>query len=91
MTVDKANAHNVPVNVHGESAGRSLEAMALLGLGLRAISMAPAAVGPIKTMVLALDQSKLEAFMKPLLRRPEHSLRSALEAYSETEGIPAAA
>jgi len=91
MIVDKAHAHQVPVNVCGEMAGRPLEAMALLGLGLRAISMAPAAVGPVKTMVLALDRSKLKAFMEPLLRRPDHSLRSALQAYSESEGIPGAA
>jgi phosphotransferase system enzyme I (PtsP) len=86
--VDKAKAHNVPVNVCGEMAGRPLEAMALLGLGLKAISMAPAAVGPIKSVVLALHQAKLEAFMAPLLKRPDHSLRGALLSFAETEGIP---
>jgi phosphotransferase system, enzyme I, PtsP len=89
--VDKAQAYNVPVNVCGEMAGRPLEAMALLGLGLKAISMAPAAVGPIKSMVLALDQAKLAEFMTPLLKRPDHSLRGALQSFAEAEGIPVSA
>jgi len=89
--IDKAHAHDVPVNLCGEMAGRPLEAMALLGLGLKAISMAPAALGPIKTMVLALDQAKLRGFMEPLLGRPDHSLRRALQAYAEAQDIPLAA
>ena len=36
-------------------AGRPLEAMALIGLGYRSISMAPASVGPVKSMILSLD------------------------------------
>jgi phosphotransferase system enzyme I (PtsP) len=86
--VEKAHANRVPVNLCGEMAGRPLEAMALIGIGLRAISMAPAAVGPIKTMILALEQAKLEAAMAPLLERPVHSLRKTLEAFAEAEGIP---
>ena len=67
--VETARAHNVPVNLCGEMAGRPVEAMALIGLGLRSISMAPAAVGPVKSMLLACDCTKLEAFLKPLLER----------------------
>ena len=86
--VAKAHAHQVPVNVCGEMAGRPLEAMALLGIGLRAISMAPAAIGPIKTMVLALDQAKLRAVMEPRLSLPDHSLREELAAFAQAERIP---
>src|SRR5690606_8952744 len=44
--------HGVPVTLCGEMAGRPLEAMALIGLGFRTISMAPASIGPVKTMIL---------------------------------------
>jgi phosphotransferase system enzyme I (PtsP) len=34
--------------------------MALLGIGFRSISMSPAAIGPVKSMLLSLDLGKLE-------------------------------
>lgn len=91
MIIDKARAHAVPVNVCGEMAGRPLEAMALLGLGLKAISMAPAAVGPIKTMVVAIDLGRLSAFMEPLLHHGQPSVRKELAAFAEAEAVPIAA
>ncbi|MGE3829563.1 MAG: phosphoenolpyruvate--protein phosphotransferase [Parvibaculaceae bacterium] len=85
--VRKADAHKVPVNLCGEMAGRPLEAMALIGLGLRSISMAPAAVGPVKTVILSLDSARLKAFMDPLLERPDHSLREALTSFAKANGV----
>jgi phosphotransferase system enzyme I (PtsP) len=86
--VAKARARQVPVNLCGEMAGRPIEAMALIGLGLRSISMAPAAVGPVKSMILALDQGKLSAFLDPLLSQAVPSLRPELERFAERHGIP---
>ncbi|WP_137391816.1 phosphoenolpyruvate--protein phosphotransferase [Rhodoligotrophos defluvii] len=80
--------HGVPVNLCGEMAGRPLEAMALLGLGLRSISMAPAAIGPIKAMILKLHAGQLTEYMAPLLELPEHSLRPHLMAFARDSGIP---
>ncbi len=82
--VRAAQARGVPVTLCGEMAGRPLEAMALIGLGLRSVSMAPAAVGPVKSMVLALDAGKLARFMEPLLESPVASLRAALTAQAKT-------
>jgi phosphotransferase system enzyme I (PtsP) len=85
--VQTADAHKVPVNLCGEMAGRPIEAMALIGLGLRSISMAPAAVGPVKTMILSLDSGKLRRFLEPLLNRPDHSLRDELAAFAKANGV----
>jgi phosphotransferase system enzyme I (PtsP) len=79
--------HGVHVNLCGEMAGRPIEAMALIGLGLKSISMAPAAIGPIKTMILSADQGKLWAFMEPLLAKPSPSLREPLIQYAKSAGI----
>ena len=77
------------VNLCGEMAGRPLEAMALIGLGLTSISMAPAAIGPVKTMILALDRRNLWAFMEPLLQPPRSSLRDgACRLSRKAAGIP---
>ena len=81
------DAHGVHVNLCGEMAGRPLEAMALIGLGLTSISMAPAAIGPVKTMILTTDRAKLWAFMEPLLTQRDHSLRLALTSYAKSQGI----
>lgn len=86
--VKKASAYGVPVNLCGEMAGRPLEAMALIGLGLQSISMAPAAVGPVKSMILALDQQKFSAFLQPLLSGPERSLRPEIERFARENAIP---
>jgi phosphotransferase system enzyme I (PtsP) len=86
--VDKARAHEVSLNLCGEMAGRPLEAMALIGLGLRSVSMAPAAVGPVKSMILASDCGKLREFMRPLLERSDHSVREELQRFAQENGIP---
>lgn len=86
--VRPATEAGVPVTLCGEMAGRPLEAMALIGLGLRSVSMAPAAVGPVKSMVLALDTGKLARFMEPLLAQPVPSLRAALTAFALDHNVP---
>lgn len=79
--------HDVPLSLCGEMAGNPLEAMALLGLGLRTISMSPAAIGPVKMMVRSLDVGDLEGFMEDLYRRPDASVRDALRTYADAQGI----
>ena len=68
-------------------AGRPLEAMALIGIGLTSISMVPAAIGPVKTMILSLDRAKLWAFMEPLLNSPLHSMRPELLEFAQRNGV----
>src|SRR4029078_2031400 len=53
--LDQAHAANVPVRVCGEMAGRPLEALALIGIGVENFSITPAGVGAIKEMGRALD------------------------------------
>lgn len=86
--VVRANAHGVPLNLCGEMAGRPLEAMALIGLGLTSISMAPAAVGPVKSMILALDRAALWQELEPMLAMSDHSLRKRLVAFADSHEIP---
>ena len=82
-----ASKHDVPLNLCGEMAGRPLEAMALVGLGFRSISMAPAAVGPVKSMILGLDAGALQAELLPLLDEPGHSLRPQLIRFAQEHHI----
>ena len=64
----------VDVGVCGEMGGRRLEALALLGIGYRRLSITPAAVGPIKELVRKVDLKEI-------------NLRQELAAWAEERGI----
>ncbi len=85
--VAKCHRRETPLTLCGEMSGKPLEAMALLGLGFRRISMSPAAVGPVKMMVRSLDTGKLEAFMDGLLDLPDRSVRERLAGFAEAHGV----
>ena len=69
---------NVPVRICGEMAGRSLEAMALVGIGAKNFSITPAGIGPLKAMVRSLDASAIRTRMDQLLAKPPKDMRKAL-------------
>lgn len=85
--VRRCGQAGVPLSLCGEMAGRPLEAMALIGLGFRTLSMSPPAVGAVKTMVRSLDAAGLRGYLDALLESPDHSLRDRLRAYALDHGI----
>lgn len=85
--VREADAHRVPVGICGEMGGRTLEAMALIGIGLTRLSITPVAVGPIKAMIRSLDRSLLMPRMESLLEHPPADMRSALSAWAEANAV----
>ena len=85
--IDAARSRGVPVTLCGEMAGRPLEAMALVGLGFRSLSMAPASIGPVKQMILGLNSGRLSAYMADLFGRSDHSLREQLRQFAVSENV----
>ena len=81
-----AEAHG-ELSLCGEMAGKPLDAMALLGLGLRTLSMQPANIGPIKMMIRSMDLSEVSPFVDKLCGRTDHSLRTRLSAFAAERGI----
>ena len=79
--------HTVDVTVCGEMGGRRLEALALLGIGIRRLSITPAAVGPIKELVRKVDLAEIEAAMTQWLSAPPPNLRQALVEWAEARDI----
>lgn len=79
--------HNVPVGICGEMGGRSLEAMALIGIGLERLSITPVAVGPIKAMIRSLDRSKLAPAIDAMLEHPPAKMRAALSRWAKANGV----
>ena len=85
--VKATEGHDVDVAVCGEMGGRTLEALALMGVGIRRLSITPAAVGPIKAMVRSTNAEEIESKMDELLRHPEGNLRQALAEWAQQKGI----
>ena len=71
----------------GELAGKPLEAMALIALGIRTLSMQPVNIGPIKMMIRSLDTREVSQFVDKLCGRTDHSLRTRLMAFAAERGI----
>jgi phosphotransferase system enzyme I (PtsP) len=77
----------VPIALCGEIGGRPLEAMALIGAGFRTLSMAPASIGPVKTMILGLHAKRAEAAVAELVGKGGSSIRDGLAAFAAGESI----
>ena len=83
-----AEAANVPVSLCGEMAGQPLEAMTLIGLGFRNLSMPPGSIGAVRHMLQNLEVATLERHLGSAIESPEHSLRSALLQFAEDAQVP---
>jgi phosphotransferase system enzyme I (PtsP) len=87
LIVDSSREAHGELSLCGEMAGKPLDAMALLGLGLRTLSMHPANIGPIKLMIRSMDLSEVTPFVTGLCGRTDHSLRTRLTAFAAERGI----
>jgi phosphoenolpyruvate-protein phosphotransferase len=67
--VEAARRHNIELSVCGEMAGDPVAALALVGLGIRRLSMTPASIPAVKRAIRAVSLADLE--------------REALEALAE--------
>jgi phosphotransferase system enzyme I (PtsP) len=85
--VRKARAASVPITLCGEMAGRPLEAMMLIGLGFRALSMTAASIGPVKMMTRSLDARQLRPLLDQIMHHPVATLRGTLRSYARDRGI----
>jgi phosphotransferase system enzyme I (PtsP) len=84
---DAAARHKRHLCLCGEIAGRPLEAMALIGIGYRAISMSPASIGPVKSMILSLDAASLQRWLPDVLVHSEGNLRAQLKRFAEEHAV----
>jgi phosphotransferase system enzyme I (PtsP) len=85
--VQATAGYPVQLGVCGEMGGRRLEALALIGLGIRRLSITPASVGPIKELVRKVDTAEIESAMKRWLAAPPPDMRVALFDWAVEQGI----
>jgi len=84
-----AAAASVPLSLCGEAASRPLEALAVLGVGIRAVSMPASAVPAVKAMVRGLDLGPFTRFLAGLRRSADggRSLRAEIAAWARDHGL----
>ena len=90
MIVERCEENGAPVSYCGEDAGRPLEALAICAMGLRALSMRPASIGPVKRLLREADLRAARAEIDAGIAAGEVNLRPRLEAWADRAGLPVA-
>jgi phosphotransferase system enzyme I (PtsP) len=85
--VERTKAAGVSLTLCGEMAGKPIEAMVLLGLGFRCISMTAASIGPVKMMTRSLAIGPLTLLLERLRLSATHSVREELRLYALDHGV----
>ncbi len=71
-------AHGTRLSFCGEDAGRPIEALGLAAVGLRAMSMRPASIGPVKALLRRTNLGAIRALYETARAQGAASLRPAL-------------
>jgi phosphotransferase system enzyme I (PtsP) len=79
--VERCMATDTPLSFCGEDAGRPIEAACLAAIGLRSLSMRPASIGPVKSILRRTDLNELRAVIDQSGRRGDQSVRPAVMDY----------
>ncbi len=77
----------VPLTICGEMAGTPLEAMVLIGLGFRRLSMNPFAVGAVRAMLRSLHVGDLTQFLDRIRTSDSASVREQIRHYARDHGV----
>ena len=85
--IKESEERNIELSVCGEMGGRPLDALALLGLGVKRLSITPASVGPIKAMVRSVDLSAVGKQLDFILKAPPENCREYLKDWAEKHHV----
>jgi phosphotransferase system enzyme I (PtsP) len=87
--VDMAKRYSVPITMCGELAGRTIEALALMAIGMTRLSMNPSAIGPIKEMVMGVELKPIQAAVAAALGEGQSAvgIRDLLLDLADKQGL----
>lgn len=90
LVVDAARRHNKPVTMCGELAGKPMEALALMAIGMTRLSMGPASIGPIKELVLNVELKPIQDSVAAALSVGADgvAIRDLLKEWVEKQNLP---
>lgn len=79
--VRRCDEAGTPLSFCGEDAGRPVDALALAAVGIRALSMRPAVIGPVKDVILRAHIGEVTELFDAARRRGDTCFRPALNEY----------
>lgn len=85
--VEKAKKYNIEVSFCGEMARKPLDALALLGVGVRSLSASSAAIGQLKAMIKSINIAEISEYTNFLTTQPDASVRGWLTDYARDHGV----
>ncbi|MFD1343800.1 phosphoenolpyruvate--protein phosphotransferase [Litorisediminicola beolgyonensis] len=79
--VERCQETDTPLSFCGEDAGRPIEALCFAAIGLRALSMRPASIGPVKHLLMRTRLDEVRKVICDARHRGEQSVRAAVMEY----------
>ena len=76
--VERCQISGTPLSFCGEDAGRPIEALCFAAIGIRSLSMRPASIGPVKSLLMRADLPALRRVIADARHRGEQSVRPAV-------------
>lgn len=77
---------DTPVSFCGEDAGRPVEALCFAAMGLRSLSMRPASVGPIKSLLRGVNLTEVRGVIDESIANGDQSVRPSVLDYLARQG-----
>ncbi len=90
QVAQRCDRHKTYVSFCGEDAGRPIEALAFVAMGLRILSMRPASVGPVKLLLRSVDLGEVRQVIDTARCSGNQSVRPVLSAYLRDKGVQGA-
>ncbi|MEP1200642.1 phosphoenolpyruvate--protein phosphotransferase [Tateyamaria sp.] len=84
--VERCEITDTPLSFCGEDAGRPVEALCLAAIGLRNLSMRPASVGPVKSLLRRSNLAEVRKVIADARHRGEMNVRPAIMEYLRQQG-----
>jgi len=84
--VHRCGDTDTPLSFCGEDAGRPVEAVCFAAMGLRALSMRPASIGPVKSLLRRVDLREARAVINETRASGAQSVRPAVMEWLRRQG-----
>ena len=84
VIVDRCHAAETDLSFCGEDAGRPVDALALAGIGITSLSMRPASIGPVKSLIRRANLIEVSELIARVQCRGLETARPALLDYVAT-------
>ncbi|MFO7921791.1 MAG: phosphoenolpyruvate--protein phosphotransferase [Nioella sp.] len=84
--VERCAETETPLSFCGEDAGRPIEALCFAAMGLRALSMRPASIGPVKSLLRRVDLREARSVINEARESGAQSVRPAVMDWLRRQG-----